>query len=740
MGDSSYNELDEVQGISEEDQQEILLEIEKVAGENRIVVSEGLFDFKPRKNGAIFPLLVNVAGVIMLAGGIASLLWLFRAGEQQLLEEGRAVVTAESRLIEEIRRETEAQLAAKDDEITAIQTRLQEIDAERTALAGNLEARVAQRESELRRELEVELEAERRRLQQLNLSEEEIETRLASFAEVKEREFAQRLDQFVRQAEAEQERLTQELNQREAAFNESLAQASRERETLLQESSARLAALQEEYEAELAAGIAQLDQAQAELTRLGREQERELLLRGQIRGLYQTAAGALRQGNYDVARSRLRDLRNLLNEESVLRIPALREQRPVDLLLIESLESLIRFDEQFGTDEAERTLSQGALVSRVQDLVDRAADSAQAGDMDQAVAFYRQALDVIPAISESYAFIGDLDDESAAAELTALNEEAARLIAEAEQAYAAGSFSVAMSRYSTVVREYPRSRYRLDAAAGMEDTLATVQSRNLTLQNSLTETVAELETDRTTLTEELDRTRESLAEAEAEVAQRASESRELQQRIVTLQAQTPVASAQIASLQQELGRTETRLADAQGRVERLEQTVAARDAALQSTEEELLNALNELAIARARTGTAADPQLIAELERLQSLEEELLAARDQWEVYRREAESIDATAADIQILSARVSLERFLNDALMRRYFPDLAGEIERFDAALVAGGRENALLDAADLLMELADAESPAERTALIRQAQAGATPAYLDFLLELEPLVAAQ
>lgn len=161
---------------------------------------------------------------------------------------------------------------------------------------------------------------------------------------------------------------------------------------------------------------------------------------------------------------------------------------------------------------------------------------------------------------------------------------------------------------------------------------------------------------------------------------------------------------------------------------------------LQETEAELLAALNELAIARARTGTAIDPQLIAELERLQALEGELSGVRDRWASYREEvAGAMDTGEAvdNVALLGARVSLERFLSDEVMRRYFPEMSGEIERFDDAFIASGRENALLDASDLLMDLTVAESAGERIALVRAARAGATPAYLDFLSELESLL---
>lgn len=730
MGDFSFEEQDQVKGISEEDQQEILLEIERVAGENRIDASDDLFEFTALRNGWLFPALVNVIGLVLLIGGVGALTWFFRAGEEELLEAGRVVVTAESRLIEEIRRETEQQLAAKDGEINDIQAELQRISAERAALAGDLETRVAQRETELREQLEQELEEERRRLRALNLSEEEVEARMASFAEVKEREFSQRMDQFRRQAEAEQDRIAQELNRREAEFSRSLTLANREREQLVRESAQRLSEVQREFEAQLAAGQAELDAAQSELARLAAQQERELLLRGQIRGLYQTATGALRQGNHELARARLQDLRSLLNDESVLRIPALREQRPVELILIDSLERLITLDEQFGDPDTARRLSEAQQVARVQELVDQASEATVAGDIGRAVSFYRQALEVIPAVSESFQFVSDASAEESVQELARLNEEAAVLVSSANSALAAGRYERAAEQFGRVLSDYSRTRHRNEALQGLQRTLDA-------LQQSSAERLSELETDRIILTEELDTTRGELAatQAEAEALSREIESTRLQ--LATIE-QQPTLPADEQALREDLETAEQQLAVARERVEQLEATVDRREAALLDAEAELLRALNDLALAQARTGTSLDPALVAEMDRLRALEEEVIAAQQHWERYRRETATLLTTDTDmVGILDARVALERFLSNATVRRLFPDMSDEIERYDQAYIASGRENALLDAADLLVEVSLSGTTDERIRLVRQARSGAAPAYLDFLNELEGLL---
>jgi len=751
MTEPSAMSNDELDGITEEDRREIMLEIEKVAGENRISLTTDLFEFTARKNGAAFPVFVNAAGVLLLAAGIAAFLFIFQAAEAEIREAGRVPVAAESLLIEEIRRTAQEELAAKDREIASIQTRLGEIDAERSALVGSLEMQVARREAELRRELEAELDAERERLRSLNLSEREIELRLASFAEVKEREFSQRLDQFRRQTELEQSRLVQELNERETEYTRSLEDAARQREALQADSSERLAAMQREFTEQLAAEQAELDETQAELLRLNRAQEQAAFLGGQIRGLYDIAAEALRQGNHQMARDRLDDLRTLLNDESVLRVPALVEERPTNLLLVGLLETLINLDERFGTAEAGRRLDQGVLVERVGSLADRAAVEAEAGRTDTAVALYRQALEVIPAVSESYGFLGNADDTSVSGTLAAVNEESAVIIAEADRAAMNGSFSDAIAGYATVLREYPRSRYRTDAVAGIESVYTAAQSRDLTVQDSLTASLATVESDRARLAEELAAARTELTDLRTAVADREEEVATLSGQVTLLEGRTDTSREDIETLHADLARSRTALEAERERTRLLEDAVTDRETALQDTEAQLLTALDELAISRvlSESGLETERELLEEVVRLQALEAEITAMRENWESYRQEVAAIASVpdsgsdqpvaSGDLDLLEARVSLERFLGNATMQQYFPEISGEIGRFYDAFAAGGRENALLDASDILLDLSYAEDNEERIALVRTARHDAEPALADFLTELEILLAA-
>ena len=100
-------EFDESSGISEEDQKEILGEIDQIVTDNKIKVTPEVFQIKPQKKGFLFPTLVNVFSLVILAAGIVTLALLFHREETIMIEETSALSTAEGKLLRELQRETE---------------------------------------------------------------------------------------------------------------------------------------------------------------------------------------------------------------------------------------------------------------------------------------------------------------------------------------------------------------------------------------------------------------------------------------------------------------------------------------------------------------------------------------------------------------------------------------------------------------------------------------------------------
>lgn len=769
MGAAERQEFDPVAGISPEDQREIMRQIEQVAGENRIEASEDLFSYSPLKSGSVFPITVNVVGLVVLGTGIWLLSLLFAGQEEELRASGETVITAENRLIEEIRRETDAALAEREAAIAEIQAQLASISEERNALATNLEQRVQQREAALRDQFQAELEAERRRLLDLNLSEAEIEARLAEFSRVKEREYDQRLAQFRRQAQEEQQQLAAELDTLESQFNQTLADASAERERLLQESQNRLSELQNNFEAQLEQNRAQLGEAEAQLSRLSQEQEQTGLVRSQLRGLYSGVDQALENGELAEATTLLGNIRRLLNEDAVLRTPALREQRPVDLFLVDALEALIRFESRFGNPETISRLEDASRLQEVSDLTREATAAIEAGNEELARTLYRQAIDLIPALSEGFAFLGSVTtDSEAAAQLAAVNSVAEPIVRQGREAMAAEEWSQAVTHFATMLERAPTSRFRAEAVNGIRTAGANLVARHDTRTAELEGRIALLDADLQNLEAQLEITEsreqelgEDLRAARSELA--AVESAAAENPVVVTELRA--AEARVAQLEGDLERTQVQVSS-------LQDTVSERNSELATTEDELLTSLNELAATQGRvsqaqavisnlnseistlraqvasaaaageTGSEAStltPEIEAELAELRELAADITAAQGEYNSYLATAAGGSEGA---QVLEARLALERFLSATAVGELFPELAGELGRFDQVFVTSGRENALLDVADLITELSLSESEGERTELLstardQLAQQGASSAVEELVGELAALL---
>ena len=683
-------------GVSAEDRSAILKEIERVANDNRILVSVDRLAFTARRNGAIFPILVNVVGLVILAGGVLGLAHLFQADEARLRQSAEVVVTAESRLIEAIRRETEEQIAAREAEIASIQEQLDSIGSQRARIAADIDQQLAAREAELRDEFEATLAAERRRLLDLNLSDAEIDRRLAAFQADQARAFEARLAAARNRSLEQQDALEAELGRLEQQYSASLSAADTARRELLAESEGRLTELQQQFEANLAAGEAQLSQAEAQLAELARQREREAFVRAQIHGLYANSADAIDAGDFDTARGSLRDLRTLLNEENTLRLEALREERPVELFLIESLESLVGYEQRFGDPATIGRLSDAGFVQEVSALAERAARAAAAGNTSEATRLYRAALNVIPAIEESAAFLGQRTDSTDARERATIDAAAEAIVIEARRTLEARDYPAAVELYSRAVRDYPTSRFRVEALGGITTAVDAIVTTAEQAQDRLSSDLPELETTVTTLTET-----------------------------------TEIQAASIATLQRDLSAAESEL------------RTTLDDLAAAETETAQLQA----ALARDRTESTDDTQqrsgvpeaqTAAELDELRNLATRLAVAQEAYGEYRRRTAATPADADKLEVINARVALGAFLNRSAMSELFPGLSAEFARYERAYVESGRENALLDAADLLIELSEALRPIERVEIVEDALSAAEdPAYREFLEELSFLL---
>ena len=171
-------ELDD--GITPEEREKVLAQIDEAVARGRLKITGETFQFIARRKGGVLPALINAAAVVVIAGGIILALFLSRRAEQNIVAPPVAILSAEGKMVEALKEETQAQLAGKDREIASIRERLAGFDGERARIRQDSDALVRQKEQDLQASYDAELEAERKRLEAGGLSAEAVTDRMSA--------------------------------------------------------------------------------------------------------------------------------------------------------------------------------------------------------------------------------------------------------------------------------------------------------------------------------------------------------------------------------------------------------------------------------------------------------------------------------------------------------------------------------------------------------------------------------
>ncbi|MGA2380974.1 MAG: hypothetical protein ABSG85_16895 [Spirochaetia bacterium] len=446
-------------GITREEQKEIRQEIEKVASRSRMKVSPEMFAVKAAKQGVLFPILVNIGAIVALAAGLAVLYLLFQRGESQAARQDTTGITAEGKLLAEVKKESEARLQEKNQQIDQIQGRLAEIDKQRQDLQANMDAKVQARESQLRASMTAELDAERARLQKQGLSDQDIQKRLADLEAQKNSAFNAQLAAFRTQADADRKKSESALQDLRSQFNADLAKANADRQRVLSDSRQREANLQ----AQLAQRTQELQSAQAQtqqqLAALTSQKQQEDLVSQQLVGLYSVAQTDIAAKNYPKALTSLQAISSYVNSSDVAVLPGIARRRPVDLFIVDSLTTLVQGEIDKGKVDTASLVDAANRITQVRTLVSGADGLLRAGRVGDAEAAYGQALAAIPEIGKTYAYFTVKARNSEAARQDALHAGLAR----AESAFAAGRYTDMLVAYRDALGYLPESSARLAA-------------------------------------------------------------------------------------------------------------------------------------------------------------------------------------------------------------------------------------------------------------------------------------
>jgi len=279
-------------GISEEEQQVILEQINGIAEKNRLSLSAGadiITDknkkrnkkkYNAKKRGGIFPVMVNVAAILILAGGVAALSSFQGKTDIKVREGSKIFGSTERALIDEIRKETSFRLEEKENEISYMTSQLEVIDAELRELHSN----------------NLELTAE----------QQEIENRLLNLQE---------------------------------DYRSSLINLHDERSQILEESRAREAALRElALSAEQSSASA--DEARAELERLTREQSQAAIIESQMNELFSNLYDKINDERFDQAADTVQLMRNYL-EIPAFQTRSMQTRKELYTNTLDSFEAMI---------------------------------------------------------------------------------------------------------------------------------------------------------------------------------------------------------------------------------------------------------------------------------------------------------------------------------------------------------------------------------------------------------------
>ena len=738
-------------GISPEDQQEIMAQINKISQSNKMKSSPSTWKVVPKKKGFVLPLLVNLGAAAVLAIGFFSLSQLFGSVDVQGLDETVQLSTAEGRLVAEIRREAEGAILEKDREINEIQARLAAIEQERQQITASFDQQLQAREAQLRAELEQELEAERQRLRAQGLSEEAIQERLRAFEEEKNRAFQAELSRFTAQIEAERRQIQANLDAARNEFNSNLAAATAERQRIQEESRqreielrAQMDAQSRELEAARAQAAANLQSAQMELRTLNEAATRAQAAEDRLIGLYSSIRAAIREGRIEDAERGLSSLRTFIADPSVATLPGLSRRRDIDLFAMDLIDRTLASERARTSPETARLSESLAILSSIRETTQQARTLVTAGNRAEAANLYRQVLQTLPEVLEAQQFTQDrtlaerqalastaatamnaaysaqdwnaldqafgqllaglpLTDPQIALVLRQLREgsitqdQQARIAREtqdaqpglntAQTAFNQGRFADAIRGYATLLDQFPNATQVPQIVQGLEQATQAFSQEFTAFRNQA-------------------QANEAQASAAAQAAAQTRQSNEAT--IQNQQAQIQQLQTELTQIRQNLQTTEARLQEQQ--------------ALAQRTEEARQTALREIQALQARLDSqATQPQATPSTNQPSGTDsgisqEEFAALQQQAEAFASVAQRYERIVAEYQayvaredqilaqggsvaLIQGRNTLASFLNTPAIANAMPTMQTRIDRYFQAAGEIGSTEVLFNAADIL-----------------------------------------
>ena len=387
--------------IEEQEREEILEEIDKLVTSNRLPVSDDMEKLKPQKSGVAFPLVINLLAVAAVLSTFYFSSRLFEQKQETLTMENANYLSAEGKLLEELKKESAARLEEKDEEIGQIQNELEALDRQSRELIESMDQQIADREAELRIALEAELEEEREKLRAEGKSETDIEEELRRIEADRSAEYEAELAAFRTETEAAIAEKEEELARAKALNEELLAEVNSEKERIQSETKQRETELTAQFEAEKAALAEEAAAAEAELEKLTANQAKESLMIDQINSSYESIFNMLESDNTEAAIAQVEALRKLINDPAVASLKSVTARNANDRAMLDLIE--LRLEEQAYKEDVDITsLSAAAdLLLSAQEIAALGTAAYRTGNFAEAEEYYSRSIEKIPALKQA---------------------------------------------------------------------------------------------------------------------------------------------------------------------------------------------------------------------------------------------------------------------------------------------------------------------------------------------------
>jgi chromosome segregation ATPase len=607
--------------ISEEDRNEILAQIETVVEKNQIPVTDELFKLHPKRKGALFPILLNIVTFLLVAGGVLFMFRFFQARQELLSVETRAYLSTEGKLIEELKKESEEAIAAKEQEISKIQNELAELDRQSRDLQQNMEESIRAREEELREELEAELAAERERLQGEGISQQEIEAQLEALEARRREEFNRQIAEYRDEAQAELAQKEAELTEAREMAERVLEQANEERARLAEETRQREAELRRQFEEEREALESRSSEAETKLRELAEVREREILINDQIIGSYAEIIDDIQAGNVEAAGNSLDELKRFIQDPAVQTLPSIANRKNVELFIINNIQDTLETKAGSGGAETKSLLEAANLVVTARALAERADEAAEAGAEGEAKRLYTQALAAVPVLNRAFRSIRNIEENQTAGAIRGIVDEARRILEEGDREEALRLF-----RQAALMSAGVNEQLAADAVTGLErvhilNNRDDVREREETIdvqEQAITRLEAAVDELENTVTEQA----EAIALRENIVARRDETIEEQQRRIAEYEREGENLQARIEEQAETIALNEEELAAENTELRGLTDTIAEKEGEIAELRKQLAS-LPERSAAEQSEISSADADRLA-LEAKETAYQEIL--------------------------------------------------------------------------------------------------------------------